>query len=106
MKKIVLLIALFIPLIANSAAVEMNGVITNIVADGGVIKVGVCSSQESTNCKSFWIRPDTDYNKTIIAMMLTAKTASNPIWIQGVDGQPSDWPYKSAYAFAAINIRN
>jgi hypothetical protein len=103
LKKIILFLGFLFAGSAN-AAVEFNGKVTSMFADGGIILATVCVSSES--CKKFWIKPESDYSKAVISMLLSAKVTKSDIWIQGYNSDSTSiWPYDSAHRFAAMHLK-
>lgn len=102
MRKWLFILTLTMSVNANSA-VEHQGLVTDMFAEGGIIRVRVCSA--ANNCKSFWIKPTNDYAKTVISMLLSAKISKNAIWIQGSDNTEPSWPYNGTYKFASMHLK-
>lgn len=99
----ILFAIVFIASVNVSAAVEFQGQVTGMFAEGGIVRATICSS--ASNCKSFWLKPENDYSNTIFAMLLSAKISKNDVWIQGYDNPVSEWPYNGAYKFASLHLR-
>jgi hypothetical protein len=99
-------LSLFLLLMAlsiNSRALyEKQGKVTSIRATGGKIIFNVCSNGQ---CDRFWLLPDSDYNRTVISLVMTAKVTDRTVWVGGADTPDDGWPYNGARAFSAIDFK-
>jgi len=101
LKSIILSLGLLIN--TNAFALfESQGTVKSIKANGGKIIFNVCSS---VKCDSFYLIADSDYNKTIISIILTAKMSGKLIWVGGSDTPSEGWPYYGARAFSALDLK-
>ena len=84
---------------ANVSAKEIVGTVKNINADGGIFKISVCT--DGGTCEKFWLNTtDSDYNKSVFSLFLTAKATKGQVWVMGKENQPTEWPY-----YGALNLQ-
>lgn len=93
----------------TSSAGEYQGQILNIFAVGQKVVVAISSGGGTGYCggtgiAKFWLDPTVEYDRTMLALVLTAKTTSATVYMQGNDTCITDWPYSTSQRLLAINL--
>ncbi|RYV04092.1 hypothetical protein SOPP22_01435 [Shewanella sp. OPT22] len=89
---------------AHAKNIQHVGRVTDIFSEANIFRFRICTS--TNDCKTFWLKTDSDNNKAVFSLLLTAKTTGNVIWIMGSDGFSSDWPYYGSYKYSAMHLKN
>jgi hypothetical protein len=83
---------------------ETSGTV-KLSAKAGKILISVSKANSSCGNK-YYITPDTDYNKALLSMLLSAQMANKTVWINGSGACLSDYPYYGAYQLVNMAIIN
>lgn len=102
MKK--LLIGLvFAGLAFNSFASKEASGYVQLYANSGYIIVKLTGS--NSDCGSrYYFKPDTDYNKALLSMLLSAQMADKKIWVNGSGECKATYPFSKAYQLVNMTI--
>lgn len=103
--KFKLLFALLLTLLSNDAfaGVESQGKVKNIFAIGGYVKFTICTT--STNCRTFHTKPDSEFNKMMVTLLLTARATDKIVWVGGRDAKGTSWPIQGAHEAYAVDFK-
>lgn len=82
---------------------EAVGVVKDVWAEGGKMRFSVCSS---SSCTKFYFSPDSNYGQAILAVVLTAKTTGQEVWVGGGDTPNNTWPHYGAHSFSALHFKD
>lgn len=62
------------------------------------------SRPNSTCSGRYYFKPDTDYNKAILSMLLSAQMSKKRVWINGKGDCKTNYPYNKAYELMHMAI--
>ena len=99
--KNLLVLALLFSAYSHAGDTDWGGNITNIFADGGIVRIKVCNT--TPECKDYWIDPTDDFGKALLSISLSAKATQSGVWVQGLGNQPADWPHYGTFKLTAID---
>lgn len=109
MKKIIVfLIASMCISFQLSAAVdrEARGTV-QIFAVAGNIIVNLSGTGSAHSCGSrYFFKPDSDYNRALLSMLLAAQMANKEVWINGDYQCKTEHPYNGAFKLVNMEINN
>ena len=105
MKKIIATSLALLSLATNANARsdrETSGTV-ELSAYTGLIIVKL-SRPNSTCSGRYYFKPDTDYNKAILSMLLSAQMSKKRVWINGKGDCKENYPYNNAYELMHMSI--
>ncbi|PSV30612.1 hypothetical protein [Photobacterium sp. GB-72] len=100
MKKIIFL--LFLSSNTFAASKDASGTV-QLFANHGEIILQV--SDNNSNCGNrYFFKPDTDYNRALLTMLLAAQMSNKKVWVNGSGNCIEDYPKNRAYKLENMTI--
>jgi len=109
MKKLILLIIFMTPLIVNAGATTAAGTVTLSGNGGHSIVIVVLKGSGNTTCGDglrYWFKPDTDFNRALLSMLLSAQLSGKRVYLTGAGTCLSQYPYNNALLLSNITLMN
>ncbi|EOX4414305.1 hypothetical protein [Vibrio alginolyticus] len=98
--KRIFLITMIIPLLfssfAFSSSKEASGKV-KLSASSGYIIVQLLGGSENSCSNRYYFKPDTDYNRALLSMLLSSQMSGKSVWVNGSGECQSGYPFNKAY---------
>lgn len=105
-RKLILSLLLVFCGVGRGEAAEYQGYVSSIMAVGGKVFVVLNGGSGSGLCSAvtrFYLDPGSAYDRAMMALAMTAKTAESLVYVGGTDTCMSAWPYNDSQQLTAIN---
>lgn len=109
MKLFLIFAALLISLNANAGATTAAGTVTLTGNGGHGVMIAVLEGSGNTSCGNglrYWFKPDTDYNRALLSILLSAQMSGKRVYVNGSGECLSQYPYDNALLLSNITLMN
>ena len=108
MKLLIALSILIMSLNVNAGATTAAGTVTLSGNGLGIMTVVIDGSGNTTcgNGLRYWFKPDTDYNRAVLSILLSAQMSGKRVYITGSGTCLSEYPYSDALLLSNITLMN
>ncbi|MBV7263256.1 hypothetical protein KCG43_14715 [Photobacterium sp. WH24] len=104
MKIFVTVFLLFVSAGAIASGKEASGNVQLFAVDGEII---LQLSGSNSSCGSrYYFKPDTDYNRALLSMLLSAQMSNKQVWVNGSGNCIETYPKNHAYKLENMTIYN
>lgn len=96
-------------MIANAGATTAAGTVTLTGNGGHGVMIAVLSGSGNTTCGDglrYWFKPDTDYNRALLSILLSAQMSGKRVYVNGGSECLSEYPYSNALSLSNITLMN
>ena len=93
----------------NAGDVTAAGTITLSGNGGPGIVIVTVNNSTYTACSPgnrYWFKPDTDYNRAMLSMLLAAQMSGKRVYLTGTGSCTEGYPYDNALRLANITLMN
>ncbi len=108
MKLLIMLSVLIMSFNVNAGATTAAGTVTVSGNGLGIMLVTIDGSGNTTcgNGLKYWFKPDTDYNRALLSIVLAAQMSGKRVYITGSGSCLNDYPYSDALLLSNIVLMN
>lgn len=102
MKKLLITLSILLAFNVSAGDKEASGTVMVSALAGNII---ISLSGSNTSCgKRYFFKPDNDYNRALLSMVLSAQMANKKIWVNGSGNCETAYPYNKAYKLVNMLI--
>ena len=108
MKLLIAVSVLLMSLNVFAGATTAAGTVT-LSGNGQGIMIVTLEGSGNTTCGSglkYWFKPDTDYNRALLSIVLSAQMSGKRVYVTGSGECLSDYPYSDALLLSNITLMN
>jgi hypothetical protein len=111
MKLLIAISILVMSFTVNAGALTARGTVT-LSGNGQGIIIAVIKGSKNTSCGDglrYWFKPDTDYNRALLSMLLSAQVSGKNVYLTGSGaGTPCSlqYPYNGALLLSNMTLEN
>ncbi|MBD1558202.1 hypothetical protein HC752_14790 [Vibrio sp. S9_S30] len=102
MRILIFVFIAFLSISVHAAGREASGTV-QLYATAGNIIVSLSGSNQSCGNR-YYFKPDTDYNRALLSMLLAAQMSNKRVWVNGEGSCISDYPFANAYKLINMSI--
>lgn len=94
---------------ANAGSVTAAGTVTLSGNGGHGVIIVVLDGSGNTSCGNglrYWLKPDTDYNRSVLSLLLAAQMSGKRVYLTGAGACVNQYPYNDALFLSNITLMN
>lgn len=109
MRVLIAIAILALSFTVSAGTTTAAGTVTLSGNGGHNVIIVVLTGSGNTSCGDglrYWLKPDTDFNRTAISMLLSAQMSGKRVYLTGAGSCLTDYPYNNALQLSNITLMN